>query len=286
MGKPLHLDKTKWNVYNFRSRTVSSQTAELPNCASSLPRKRAGKKVRARALRQHTAIENLLTDATQQPLEFYNSRLSAQAAAVTPVVLLGEAACSAASTAPSPVACSNDLLEPLNGLDAHTVEVDDAVLLQLDSEYGLLWMLFCIVVLIVHIFSEQHEHGEQRVLDRPQSGEHPGKSFTVSSIRRRLSAPGVWHHTRGGHHQCLGRVQPHASGGSALQLAWSFRQRSCYVCRAQESPTSLGCRWARMAALAAMGQALPPCAFFSWVGPSQRPTGRKGNAPHVPSRLW
>jgi len=142
VGKPLHLDKTKWNVYNFRSRTVSSQTAELPSCASSLSRKwkrkRGGKKVRARALRQHTAIENLLTDATQQPLEFYNSRLSAQAAAVTPVVLLGESACSAASTAPSPVACSNDLLEPLNGLDAHTVEVDDAVLLQLDSEYGLL----------------------------------------------------------------------------------------------------------------------------------------------------
>ena len=138
VGKPLHLDENKWNVYNFRSRSVPSQTAGLPSCASSLPPKRGGKKVRSRALRQHTAIENLLTDATQQPLEFYNSRLSAQAAAVTPVVLLGESACSAASTAPSPVACSNDLLEPLNGLDAHTVEVDDAVLLQLDSEYGLL----------------------------------------------------------------------------------------------------------------------------------------------------
>ena len=64
----------------------------------------------ARALRQHTAIENLLTDATQQLLEFYDSRLSAQAAAVTPVVspivLLGESACRAASTAPSPAACS------------------------------------------------------------------------------------------------------------------------------------------------------------------------------------
>jgi len=144
--KPLHLDKTKWNVYNFRSRTVSSQTAELPSCASSLPRrrkrKRGGKKVRARALRQHTAIENLLTDATQQPLEFYDLRLSAQAAAVTPVVspvvLLGESACRAASTTPSPVACSNELLELLHGLDAHTVEVDDAVSLHLDSEYGLL----------------------------------------------------------------------------------------------------------------------------------------------------
>ena len=32
VGKPMHLDKTKWNVYNFRSRTVSSQTAELPSC--------------------------------------------------------------------------------------------------------------------------------------------------------------------------------------------------------------------------------------------------------------
>ena len=46
VGKPLHLDKTKWNVHNFRS--VSSQTAELPRCASSLPRprkrKRGGKK--------------------------------------------------------------------------------------------------------------------------------------------------------------------------------------------------------------------------------------------------
>ena len=86
LGKPLHLDKTKWNVYNFRSRSVSSQTAELPSCASSLPRKRkrkrGGKKVRARALRQHTALENLLIDANQQPLEFYDSRLSAQAAAV------------------------------------------------------------------------------------------------------------------------------------------------------------------------------------------------------------
>ena len=30
VDKPLHLDKTKWNVYNFRSRSVSSQTAELP----------------------------------------------------------------------------------------------------------------------------------------------------------------------------------------------------------------------------------------------------------------
>jgi len=100
------------------------------------------KKVRARALRQQKAIENLLTDATQQPLEFYNSRLSAQAATVTPVVspvvLLGESACRAASTAPSPAACSNELLEILNGLDTHTVEVDDAVSLRLDSEYGLL----------------------------------------------------------------------------------------------------------------------------------------------------
>ena len=47
---------------------------------SSLPgkrkRKRGGKKVRARALRQHAANENLLTDTTQQPLEFYDSRLS------------------------------------------------------------------------------------------------------------------------------------------------------------------------------------------------------------------
>ena len=111
-----------------------------------LPRKRkrkwGGKKVRARALRQHTAIENLLTAATQQPLEFCDSRLSAQAGAVTPVVsldvLLGESAYRAASTAPSPAACSNELLEIRNGLDAHTVEVDDAVSLHLDSEYGLL----------------------------------------------------------------------------------------------------------------------------------------------------
>ena len=143
MGKPLHLDKTKWNVYNFRSRTVSSQTAELPSCASSLSRKwkckRGGKKVRARALCQHTALENLLTDATQQPLEFYDSRLLAQAAPVVlPDVLLQESACRASSTPPSPAACSNELLEILNGLDAHTVEVDDAVSLHLDREYGLL----------------------------------------------------------------------------------------------------------------------------------------------------
>ena len=146
VGKSLHLDKTKWNVYNFRSRTVSSQMAELPSCVSSLPRrrkrKRGGKKVHTRSLRQHTALENLLTDATQQPLEFYDSRFSGQAAAVTPVVspvvLLGESACSAASTAPFPAGCSNELLEILNGLDAHTVEVDDAVSLHLDREYGLL----------------------------------------------------------------------------------------------------------------------------------------------------
>ena len=67
VGKSLHLDKAKWNVYNFRFRSVSSQTAELPRCASSLPRqrkrRRGGKKLRARALRQHIAIENLLTSA-------------------------------------------------------------------------------------------------------------------------------------------------------------------------------------------------------------------------------
>jgi len=84
----------------------------------------------------------LLTNAAQQPLEFYDSRPSAQAAAITPVispdVLLGESVCRAASTASSPVACSNELLEILNGLDVHTVEVDDAVSLHLDSEYGLL----------------------------------------------------------------------------------------------------------------------------------------------------
>ena len=34
-------------------------------------------------------------------------------------------------------------------------------------------MSFCIVVLIAHIFSEQHEHGERRVLDQPRSGEPP-----------------------------------------------------------------------------------------------------------------
>jgi len=93
-------------------------------------------------LRQRTVIENLLTDTIQQPLEFYNSQLSVQAAAIMPVVspdvLLGESACRAASTAMSPAACSNELLELLNGLDAHTVEVDDAVSLHLDSEYGLL----------------------------------------------------------------------------------------------------------------------------------------------------
>ena len=146
MGKPLHLDKIKWNVYNIRSHSASSQTAELPRCTSSLShqrkRLRGGKKVRAWALCHHTAIENLLTDAAQQPLEFYNSWPSTQAAANTPVVspdvLPGESACRAASTAPSPAACSNELLELLNGLDAHTVEVDDAISLHFDREYGLL----------------------------------------------------------------------------------------------------------------------------------------------------
>ena len=55
---------------------------------------------------------------------------------VSPDVLLGESACHAASTAPSPAACSDKLLEILNGLDAHTVEVDDVVALHLDSKYG------------------------------------------------------------------------------------------------------------------------------------------------------
>ena len=62
--------------------------------------------------------------------------------AVTPVVshvvLVGESAGRVASIAPSPAACSNELLKILNGLDAHTVEVDDSDSLHLDSEYGLL----------------------------------------------------------------------------------------------------------------------------------------------------
>jgi len=33
-------------------------------------------------------------------------------------------------------------------------------------------------------------------------------------------------------------------------------------------------------------QALLQCAFFSWIRPSQRPTGRKVNTLYVPSRLW
>jgi len=41
-----------------------------------------------------------------------------------------------ASTAPPPAAGSNELLEILNGLDAHTVEAHDAVSLHLDNEYG------------------------------------------------------------------------------------------------------------------------------------------------------
>jgi len=118
LGKPLHLDKTKWNVYNFRSRSVSSQTAELPY-PRKRKRKQGGKKVRAQALCQHTAIENFLTDATQQPLEFHDSPLSAQVVAFTTVVslvvLLGESACCSASTPPSPAACINELLEILNG---------------------------------------------------------------------------------------------------------------------------------------------------------------------------
>jgi len=128
VGKPLHVDKAKWNIYNFRSRSVSSQTAELPRCASSLPRKRkrkrGGKKTRARALRRGVARESFLTDATQQPLEFYDSRPSAQAAAnkpaAAPDVLVGESAYRAAPPAPSPAACSTELLEIRNGLDAHT----------------------------------------------------------------------------------------------------------------------------------------------------------------------
>jgi len=154
----------------------------------------------------------------------------------------GESACRAASTAPSPAACSNELLEILNGLDAHTVEVDDAVWLHLNIEYGLLWMSFCILVLIVHTFSEQHEHGERRVLYRPRSGEYPGKSSTVGSTRDRSSAPSVWRLTRGGCHQCLVRVQPHTSRRPAVQPSWSFHQQICHVRRAQESLTSLGCR--------------------------------------------
>jgi len=34
VGRYLHLDKAKWNVYTFRSQSVSSLMAELPSCAA------------------------------------------------------------------------------------------------------------------------------------------------------------------------------------------------------------------------------------------------------------
>jgi len=294
VDKPLHLDKTKWNVYNFRSRSVSSQTAELPSCASSLPLKRkhkwGGKKVHTCALRQHTAIENLLTDAAQQPLEFYDSRPSVQAAVSTPVVspdvLLGESACRSASTASSPAACSNELLEILNGLDAHSVEVNDAVLLHLDSEYDLLWMSFCILVLIVNIFSEQHEHGERRVLDRPRSGGIPRQVIydrqhvpsiictesLTSYLRWMPPVPCASSAT------CVGK----ASCTTLMKL--SSTKLPCTPSSGE--PNLVGVQISMNGCVGGMGQALSQCAFFSWIRPSQHPTGCKGNTLYVPSRLW
>ena len=51
-------------------------------------------------------------------------------------------------------------------------------------------MSFCIVVLIVHIFSEYHEHGERSVLDRPQSGE-----YLASHVRSAARAISYLHRT-------------------------------------------------------------------------------------------
>ena len=56
-------------------------------------------------------------------------QLSAQDEATEPAnssdVLLGESSRSAASAVLSPATCSNELLELLNGLHVHTVEVGD-----------------------------------------------------------------------------------------------------------------------------------------------------------------
>jgi len=117
VGRPLHVGKAKWNIYTFRSRSASSETAKLPRCASSLPgqrkHKRGGKKARAQALRRGLASENLLTDATQLPLEFYDSQPSAQGTAnkpvVSPDVLLGD--CAYRATPPRVV--SSDLQQQM-----------------------------------------------------------------------------------------------------------------------------------------------------------------------------
>ena len=63
IGRPSHLDKAKWNVYYFCSRSVSWQTAELPRCSRSLPRKRklGGKKDRTRAANVKLPLTYCLT---------------------------------------------------------------------------------------------------------------------------------------------------------------------------------------------------------------------------------
>ena len=93
MGKSLHLDIAKWTSITFVlvlffCKRLSCLVARAAYHASGNAGE-VGKNVCARALRQHAAIENLLTDAPQQSLEFYDSWLSAQAAEITPEVLLG-----------------------------------------------------------------------------------------------------------------------------------------------------------------------------------------------------
>jgi len=73
IGRHLHLDKAKWNVYHFRSRSVLANTTELVNCISQTAC-RAGANVSAaeKKLRARQAVDNLLSDATQPSLRTHS----------------------------------------------------------------------------------------------------------------------------------------------------------------------------------------------------------------------
>jgi len=124
------------------------QTAELPRCVSSLPRQRKRRRVGKMFVRGRFANTQLLRTCLLMPpssrLSFthrghqHKPQLTRRRLRLMfcLFVLLGESVSRAVLTAPSPVAFSNELLVILNGLNAHTVEVDDAVALHLDSDYG------------------------------------------------------------------------------------------------------------------------------------------------------
>ena len=136
---------------------------------------------------------------------------------VSPVVLLGESTCRAASTAPFPAACSNALLEILNGIDAHTVEVDDVVFATVNMVY-----FECRFVLLSSLYI-YFQNGTSMVNEGFWIGLEVANT-PANHLRSAARAVDYLHRAfdvipKVDATKCLVRVQPHASGGSALQLA-------------------------------------------------------------------